>query len=356
MKLIPHSQSTIGEDDIKSVSSVLKSGLLSQGRAVNRFEEHFSRYHAAKGGVAVSSGTAALHLALLALGVGRGDRVIVPTYACIAPYNAVKYTGAVPVLADTVKDGWAMDAEWVEAYLKKDSKKKKVRAIVVVHLFGKPVAMDAFLDISKRYSVPIIEDCALSLGSEYKGKKVGTFGKVSVFSFYATKVITTGEGGMLIANSEKIVRSIRDLRQYDEKKDAGLRFNYKMTDIQAALGVGQLKKLPGFIKRRRRIAKNYLENLEDLPLSLPEQSGHSKDMYYRFVVRMKNPDRFMRDMERNGIICRRPVFMPVHRTVKQRTLPNAEKLWKEAVSLPIYPLLEEDAVNRIIGCMRKVLH
>jgi dTDP-4-amino-4,6-dideoxygalactose transaminase len=355
MRLIPHSRSTIGEDDIRSVSSVLKSGLLSQGIAVSRFEEKFSRYHAAKGGVAVSSGTAALHLALLALGIGRDDRVIVPTYACIAPYNAVRYTGAVPVLADTVKNGWAMDAEWVEAYLKKVTKKKRVKAIVLVHLFGRPVEMDAFLDISKRYSIPIIEDCAMSVGAEYNGKKVGTFGQVSVFSFYATKVIATGEGGMLIANSKKLLNSIRDLREYDEKKGAGLRFNYKMTDIQAALGTSQLMKLPGFIKRRRRIAKDYLQNLEALPLSLPEQSGQAKDIYYRFVVRMKDPVRFMRNMQRNGIVCRRPVFLPVHRTIQQRILPNAEQMWKEAVSLPIYPLLEEDAVTRIIGCMRNVL-
>jgi perosamine synthetase len=355
MKLIPHSKSTIEADDIKSVSSVLRSGLISQGSAVNRFEEQFSRYHAAKGGVAASSGTAALHLALLALGIGRGDSVIVPTYACIAPYNAVKYSGAMPVLADTVKSGWAMDAEWVEAYLKRDSKKKNVKAIIVVHLFGRPVAMDNFLDISKRYSIPIIEDCALSLGAEYKGKMIGTFGRVSVFSFYATKVITTGEGGMLIASSKKILESIRDLREYDEKKDDRLRFNYKMTDIQAALGISQLRKLPGFIRKRRSIAKNYLQNLQDLPVSLPEESGHSKDMYYRFVVRMKNPDRFISDMEKRGVVCRRPVFMPVHRTVKQPVLPNAEKFWKEAVSLPIYPLLKEDAVNRVIGCMRKVL-
>jgi len=355
MKLITHSKSTIGEDDIQSVSSVLKKGLLSQGTAVNRFEEQFSLYHAAKGGVAVSSGTAALHMALLALGVGRSDRVIIPTYACIAPYHAVRYTGAVPVLADTVKDGWAMDAEWVEAYLKKRAKKKKVKAIVLVHLFGKPVEMEAFLDISKRYSVPIIEDCALSLGAEYKGKKVGTFGQVSVFSFYATKVITTGEGGMVIANSKKLLKRIRNLREYDEKKDAGLRFNYKMTDIQAALGISQLKKLPVFIKKRRQIAKQYLQNLEALPLSLPEHSSQAKDIYYRFVVRIKNPDKFMRNMQKNNIVCRKPVFLPVHRTVQQRILPNAEKLWKEAVSLPIYPLLEEDAVTRIIGCMRNVL-
>lgn len=355
MKTIPHSKSTIEDDDIKSVSSVLKSGLIAQGENVNRFEERFSRYHGVKGGVAVSSGTAALHLSLLALGIGRGDRVIVPTYACIAPYNAVRYTGASPVLADSVKDGWGIDAEWVEDYLKRNSKKKNIRAIVVVHLFGKPVDMDAFLDISGRYSIPVIEDCALSLGAEYKGRKVGTFGKVSVCSFYATKVIATGEGGMLISNSKTILNRIRDLKEYDERQDNRLRFNYKMTDIQAALGISQLKKLPGFIKQRRRIAKNYLEKLHGLPLSLPKESGNSKDMYYRFVVRMKNAGRFINDMERNGIACRRPVFMPVHRTVKARRLPNAEKVWKEAVSLPIYPLLKEDAAERIIRCMRKVL-
>ena len=168
--------------------------------------------------------------------------------------------------------------------------------------------------------------------------------------------MTTGEGGMLIANSKKLLKSIRDLREYDEKKDAGLRFNYKMTDIQAALGISQLMKLQGFIKQRRRIAKDYLQNLEALPLSLPEQSGQAKDIYYRFVVRMKDPVRFIRNMQKNNIVCRKPVFLPIHRTIQQRILPNAEKLWKEAVSLQIYQLLEENAVNRIIGCMRKVLH
>jgi perosamine synthetase len=355
MNVIPHSQSTIGADDIKAVSSVLKSGLLSQGRVVQRFEERFARYHTAKGGVAVSSGTAALHLALLALGVGKGDRVIVPTYSCIAPYNAVKYTGAEPVLADTVKDGWSMDAERVEAYFKKNAKSGKIRAMVVVHLFGRPAAMDDFLAISKRYSVPIIEDCALSLGSEYKGEKVGTFGQVSVFSFYATKVITTGEGGMLISNSSKILGRIRDLREYDEKNDTRLRYNFKMTDMQAALGMSQLKKLPGFIQRRRQIARQYLLQLQNLPLLLPVQSGDVRDMYYRFVVRMKSPEGFMRAMRRKGIICRRPVFLPVHRIVRGRTLSNAEKIWKEAVSFPIYPTLEDDAVARITSCVRTVL-
>lgn len=354
MKLIPHSKSTIEKDDIKAVSSVLKSGLISQGEEVERFETLFPRYHGTKGGVAVSSGTAALHLSLLALGIGKGDSVIVPDYACIAPYNAVRYTGALPILADTVKDGWSMDAEWVENYLI-NSKIHNVKAIIVVHLFGRPADMDAFLYISRKYSVPVIEDCALSLGAEYKGKKVGSFGHVSVFSFYATKVITTGEGGLIISDSQDVLKRARDLREYDEKNDSKLRFNCKMTDIQAALGRSQLKKLPGFIKLRRRIAKHYLEGLQDLPLSLPEKSKHIKDIYYRFVVRMKNADKFIDDMRSKGIVCRRPVFMPVHKIVKQSSLPNAEKIWKEAVSLPIYPLLKEDDVNRIIECTKKVL-
>lgn len=355
MKLIPHSKSTIEKDDIHAVSSVLKSGLISQGEEVKRFETIFSRFHGTKGGIAVSSGTTALHLSLLALGIGRGDSVIVPTYSCIAPYNAVRYTGALPVLADTVENGWSMDAERVEDHIKKNSKKQNIRAIIVVHLFGRPADMDAFLYISGKYSVPVIEDCALSLGAEYKGKKVGSFGHVSVCSFYATKVITTGEGGMIMSGSKEVLQRARGLREYDEKKDSILRFNCKMTDIQAALGRSQLKKLPGFIKQRRRIAKRYLGGLQDLPFSLPEQSMHTKDIYYRFVVRMKNADKFISDMRSKGIVCRRPVFMPVHKIVKQSSLPNAEKIWKEAVSLPIYPLLKEDAVNRIIECTKKVL-
>lgn len=354
MKAIPHSKPTIQGDDIKAVSAVLKRCLISQGEGVERFEKLFSRYHGIEGGVAVSSGTAALHTAILALGIGKGDSVIIPTYACIAPYNAVRYAGAAPILADTVEDGWAMDAEQVEDYLKRDSK-RRIRAIIVVHLFGKPVDMDAFMEISKRRSIPIIEDCALSLGAEYKGKKVGTFGEVSIFSFYATKVITTGEGGMIISNSRDILNRARDLREYDEKKDDTLRFNYKMTDFQAAMGISQLRKLPKFIEQRRRIARNYLDKLQNLPLSLPDRSEHTKDIYHRFVVKIKNSDRFIAAMKGKGIMCRKPVFMPVHRIIKRRALPNAEKIWKEAVSLPIYPLLDRDAVEKITACIKKVI-
>ena len=355
MKRIPHSRPTIGDKDIKAVSSVLKSGLIAQGTVVKEFEKAFSGYNGVNGGVAVSSGTAALHLALLALGVGKGDSIIIPSYSCSAPYNAVRFTGARPVLADTARDGWDIGAEWVGKYLKGRPKNLRIKAIIIVHLFGKPVDMDDFMDISRRYAIPLIEDCALSVGAEYKGRKVGSFGEVSVFSFYATKVMTTGEGGMILSNSKELLRHARDLREYDEKGDNTLRFNYKMTDFQAAMGLSQLGRLPEFIKKRRRIAKKYIHGLRGLPVSLRKEDSCEKDIYYRFIVRMNRAGRFIKEMGEEGIICRRPVFMPLHRLIRHCALPNSEHIWKEAVSLPIYPSLDQNSAEKVITCAREII-
>ncbi len=355
MKMIPHSRPTIGYRDIKAVSSVFRSGLIAQGSVVKEFEDAFSEYNGVKGGVAVSSGTAAIHAALLALGVGSGDSVIIPSYSCIAPCNAVRYTGARPVLADCANDGWDIDAEWVERYLKLKTKSRRVKAIIIVHLFGKPVNLDDFMDLSKRYSIPIIEDCALSVGAEYKGRKVGSFGEISVFSFYATKVMTTGEGGMIVSNSKELLRRARDLREYDQKGDNTLRFNYKMTDFQAALGISQLKRLPEFIKKRRWIAKKYMRGMDGLPFSIPGKDDPAGNIFFRFVIKTDAADRFIQGMHRKGILCRRPVFMPVHRITGHRILPHAEHIWEKAVSLPIYPSLSEDLIGRIIAGTKIVM-
>lgn len=355
MKNIPHSRPTIGKNEISAVASVLKSGLISLGSATGEFEKIFAKYHSVRGGVAVNSGTSALHTALLALGVTNGDAVIIPTYSCIALLNAVKYTGAKPVLADTAKGMWDMDAEWVESYLEKYSNRRRVKAIIAVHLFGKPADMDRLTDISNRYSIPLIEDCAMALGAEYKGRKVGSFGDISVFSFYATKVITTGEGGMLISNSPGILSAAKNLREYDEKKNGILRFNYKMTDFQSAMGISQMKRLPGFIKKRRLIAKKYIEGMKNMPIFFPEERINMKSIYFRFVIKTKNAGMFIRKMASNGIVCRRPVFMPIHRATGEDLLPNAERIWEEAVSLPIYPLLDEHSVNKVIASTRKTM-
>ena len=352
MNIIPHSKPTIDQSDMEAVSAILKSGLIAQDAIVERFERKFASYNGVRGGVAVSSGTAALHLALLALGTGPGHEVIIPSYSCMALYNAVSYTGAKSVLADTVRDGWNMDPEWVENYLR-GQKKSNVRAIVVVHLFGSPANLEEFMRLSEKYSVPIIEDCAQATGSNYKGKKAGSFGKVSVFSFYATKVMTTGEGGMVLSNSKKVLDTIRDLREYDGKRDNRLRFNYKMTDFQAALGISQLKRLPEFIIKRKALAKKYAEGLNNHSVSLPGSQYPAEDIFYRYVLRMKHSAAFIREMEKKGIICRKPVFMPIHRIIKQRLLPNAEKIWREAVSLPVYPSLGETDLKRTITAAKK---
>ncbi|MBI5232741.1 MAG: DegT/DnrJ/EryC1/StrS family aminotransferase [Deltaproteobacteria bacterium] len=354
MKTIPHSKPTIDRSDIEAVSAVLESGLIAQGAVVERFEDEFASYNGVKGGVAVSSGTAALHLAFCSLGTGPGHEVIIPSYSCIALHNAVSYTGAETVLADTAKGDWNMDPEWVEDYLRKD-KKRRVRAIAVVHLFGSPASLDDFIQISEKYSVPLVEDCAQAVGAEYKGGKTGSFGRVSVFSFYATKVMTTGEGGMVISDSKKVLDSVRDLREYDEKRDGRLRFNYKMTDLQAAMGLSQLRRLPEFIKKRRAVAKAYDSGLNNRQAAPTADRCPAGDIFYRYVLRMRHPAAFIREMESKGIACRRPVFMPMHRTIKRPTLPNAEKIWKEAVSLPIYPSLQGPDIKRIIAAANKAM-
>jgi len=358
MSVISHSRPTLGDEEIKAVSRVIKRGFISQGEVVEGFENGVAEYIGCRGGVAVSSGTAGLHLSLLALGIGPGDRVIIPSYVCSALLNAVRYTGARPILADIELDTYNIDPGWVEDYLKRfkvQGSRFKIKAIIVAHLFGQPADVGAFMDISRRYGIPIIEDCAQAIGATYNGMPVGRFGVLSVFSFYTTKVITTGEGGMVLSRSSRLLKVVRDLREYDEKRDDRLHFNYKMTDIQAAIGLVQLKGLSGFIRRRRRIAKQYLKGLKGLPLVLPSQLPYRKSIYYRFVIRVDKARRFMERMEREGIVCRRPVYHPLHYYTGDGYLQNTERAWRSAVSIPIYPLLKDEDMERVLKSTRKAL-
>jgi len=272
--MIPHSRPTINKRDIEAVSEVIRSGKLSQGQKVEEFEKSLASYIGVKGAVALSSGTAALHLSLLCLGIREGDEVIIPSYTCSALLNAVMITGAVPRFADIERDTYNIDPDIVENYLRK-KKKTRAKAIILVHSFGEPADIDSFLDISKRYGIQIIEDSAQALGATYKGRKVSSYGLISVLSFYATKVITTGEGGMLLSNSSDIINRAKDIREYDKKERFKLRYNYKMTDMAAALGLSQLKKLPSFIKRRKGIAHTYDSVLKREKKNLPKCKTHN---------------------------------------------------------------------------------
>jgi dTDP-4-amino-4,6-dideoxygalactose transaminase len=296
--------------------------------------------------VALNSGTSGLHLALLSLGVKQNDQVIIPSFTCCALLNAIHYVGAEPVLVDIDPRSLNLDIPAV-----KNSITPRTKAIIVPHMFGLPADLAELSGLG----IPLIEDCAHSLGAVYRGKKVGGFGALAVFSFYATKVITTGEGGMVVTDSAELLERIRDLHHYDQRQDYKVRYNYKMTDLQAALGRIQLGRLPQLVARRQMIAQRYLAELKDFNLGLPHPYHDREHIFYRFIIQ---PEGDAADgiaaLKRMGIDCARPVYRPLHHYLGQGGFPRAETVWKRAVSLPIYPSLGDDDVQRIINGVRRV--
>jgi len=344
--MIPHSRPFLDEEDYRGVLDVLKSGQLVQGDRVAAFEDDFCRKINLPGAVAVSSGTAALHLALLSLGVGPGDEVILPSYVCTALWHAVRYTGATPVPADIEADTFNLSALDIMPRLTKNTK-----AIIVAHMYGQSADIDSLLKLG----VPIIEDCAQSLGSHYRSQPTGTFGTAAIFSFYATKVIATGEGGMVVSRDGNLIDIIRDMRDYDEKDTLATRFNYKLTDLQGSLGMSQLKKLPAFIARRQDIARRYDRVLRDAGLPAPIIKPDRDHSYFRYVFLLDTMDRFINDMGRQGIACRRPVFRPLHDYMGQTGFEVTNQVWRHAVSVPIYPGLRDEEVETIVFHMQRSL-
>jgi len=341
-KIIPHSKPTLGGREEEAVLSVIRSSQIAQDRMVERFEQRFADYIGMKFGVAVNCGLSALHLALISLNVDRGDEVIIPSYVCEALLDAVCYLNAKPIIVDVKLENGNIDPVGIE---KKISKKTK--AIIIPHIFGFPADMDRIM----KFGIPVIEDCAHSIGTIYKGKKVGSLGKISIFSFYATKVLTTGEGGMLLTNDIRTARNARDLRDYTSKDNFRIRYNYKMTDIAAAMGIIQLSKLEMFIDRRQKIAKRYNEIFEGNDrLIIPNMNfeAGTKPIFYRYVIRLINyeVERVIGKMKKKGIMCGRGVFNPLHRllNLKNKNFKNTEILWKSLISLPIYPTLSNEDV------------
>ena len=342
---IPHSRPSLDDGEIHALQNVLTSGQLAQGTQVRGFEEELGTLHGLPPGVATSSGTAALHLALLSLGVGQGDEVLLPSYVCSAPLHAVYHSGATPVLVDVDPATGNMDPHDLKKRLTPKSK-----AIIVVHLFGLPVNLNEIVSLG----LPVIEDCAQALGAELKGKKVGTLGRVAICSFYATKIITTGEGGMLLSHDGAILEKIRDLRDYDERDSFAVRFNYKMTDIQAALGRSQLQKLKRFLGQREALAGVYNEQLATLPCILPlSQEGR---IYYRYVVSTQvNIAELIQKLLNMGIEVARPIYRPLHRYFNLEDHPGAEMAWNTHLSLPIHPSLTSQDVQRVCHALQQAL-
>lgn len=340
---IKHSQPTISTQDVSEVGRVVASGNLADGAEVMLFESAFAGYIGRAGGAATSTGSAALHLALRALGVREGDEVIVPTYACQALINAVSDVGAHPQLVDIDENGYNLSLASVRPKLA-----SKTRAIIAAHMFG-----DGIQDIADivALGIPVIEDCALAAGATVGGRKAGTFGDVAVFSFYATKVLTTGQGGMLLTSTPSLLSCVRDLMSYDNRHYLSESHNYDLTDFQAALGRSQLSRLDEFIERRRQIARRYDAAFQAAGGTVvPRPAG---SVCYRYMLNVENPSGSITALEREGIECRQPVFSPLHRYFghSPQEFPNAERAHAHSLSIPIYPSLSDEDVDRVIAAV-----
>lgn len=336
--LIPHSRPLLGDDVHIAAAAVTASGMIGHGPAVRQFENAFAAFHGLRNAVAVNSGSAALHLALLALNVRDQDEIIVPAYVCSAVLNSILYLRASPVLVDSNPDTFNVDVRDLRHKLT-----PRTKAIILPHMFGEPADVEEIL----KPGVPVIEDCAQSLGAEINGRKVGSFGAVSVFSFHATKMITTGTGGMVATNDPQIAQTVADLRDYDARDDFKLRYNYQMTDLAAAIGLRQLERLPEFIDRRRKLAALYTDNLAAYRYMLPSQS--TGGVYYRYVVRAFEMEALITSLAATGIQAKRPVYKPLHHYIQgAMKLDGCERIFNTSVSIPLYPALSDADADRVI--------
>ena len=333
---IAHSRPLVGIEEERAVLRALRSGQLGGGEEVARFEREMERFLGTGGATATHTGSAALHVALLALGVKGDDRVLLPSYTCAAVLNAVKYVGADAILADVDPRTGNLDPTDVKRRLRRGTK-----AMIVPHMFGKTAPM---ADL-RRLGVPIVEDCAMALGGD-----VGLAGEVSVFSFYSTKMMATGHGGMLVSGDRRIQSRVRDLVEYDNREDYKVRYNYRMSALAAAVGRAQLRKVPDFVKRRRRIAEYYFRTLG---LGAPPRDH----VFYRFVVRVGPVAPFVRFMAARGIECKRPVYRPLHLYFARSSgeFRGAEELHRSYASVPLYPALRAGEVDRVARTLREVL-
>jgi len=352
-KFIPVSEPTITEKEIEYVLQAVKSGWVSSlGGFINKFEDEFAKFIGTKYALTVANGTVGLHLALVSLGIKEGDEVIVPDLTFIATANAVKYTGAMPIFADIDKETWCISVEDIERKIT-----PRTKAIIPVHLYGHPADMDPIIEIAKRYNLYIIEDCAEAHGAEYKGKKVGSIGHCGVFSFYGNKIITTGEGGMITTNDEKLYERAKYLRDHAMVKEkrywhTEVGYNYRMTNIQAALGLAQLERINEIINKKRRIFEWYKEELSDLEgIKLNPEKEWAKNVFWMVCLVNENfdeekRDEFMKKLREKGIDTR-PFFYPCSMMpmYKKDGFVNriAYEIYQKGINLPSgYNLKEEE--------------
>lgn len=363
MYKIPVYQPSLNGNEKKYVNECLDSTWISsKGKFVTEFEKSFANYVGVKHATTVSNGTVAIHLALLALGIGEGDEVIVPTLTYISSVNTIVYTGAKPVFVDSLQETWQIDPSDV---IRKITPKTK--AIMAVHLYGHPCDMDALVAICKEHNLFLIEDCAEAIGTLYKGKHVGTFGDVSTFSFFGNKTITTGEGGMVITNDDTLHdRSVhfkgQGLAKHRQYWHDVIGYNYRMTNICAAIGLAQLEQVENVLIEKKRVADTYIKCLENTSVTFHNQIGdeiyHSYWMCSILVKDSKERDLVRDHLDKEGIETR-PLFYPVHTmpmySAQYQRHPVAENLGWRGINLPSYPGLKTEEIQFICEKIKEVL-
>jgi perosamine synthetase len=375
---IPYGRQWIDEDDIQAVVDVLRSDFITTGPKVVEFEQAIAEFVGAKEAVAVSSGTAALHATMYAIGIGPGDEVILPPMTFAATANAVVFQGGTPVFADVDPETLLIDPAQVEAKIS-----ARTKAIIAVDYAGQPCDYDVLKSIADKYNLFLVADACHSLGAIYKGRNVGTLADLTIFSFHPVKHITTGEGGIVVTDKPQFARQIRlfrnhgintDFRAREKDKSwlyemVDLGYNFRLSDIHCALGLSQLNKLPEFLKTRRRIAKRYnnaFEEIENItPLLVQKQT---QSAYHLYVVKSEfeslgwTRSEFFKEMHREGIGVN-VHYIPIHMHPFYRKhfktdvglCPIAESVYEKIVSLPIFPQMAEDEVSRVIQVIQKLL-
>ena len=361
--MIPVAEPRLGQKELEYVSDCITSGWVSsKGKYVNQFETAFAEFCGCRHGVATFNGTIALHLVLAALKIGPGDEVIVPALTFVSTANAVAYTGAKPVFVDSEPQTWNIDPERVEAAIT-----PRTRAIIPVHLYGHPADMEALNAIAAAHNLLVIEDAAEAHGARYKGRRVGSLARAAIFSFMGNKIITTGEGGIVVTNDRDLAERCFFLQNHARREEnpywhTEIGFNYRMTNLQAALGVAQLEQIDEFIALRRHNAALYMERLQEVPgITLPPQAAWAENVYWMFAPLIE-PEF---GLDRAAVMCKlrqkgiesRPFFYPIHTMPMYRTgqsLPQAESLSARGINLPSGANLTEAQIEYVCHALLQI--
>lgn len=370
-KRIPLSEPVLDGEELRYLAECVRTNWVSySGPFVTTFERRFARTIGMPDAVALNSGTAALHLALLIAGVGPGDLVIVPDLTFIAPANAVRYCGAEPAFVDVTADTWTLDVEMLDAFLREHPERARVKAVLPVHLLGHPADMDPLLRLCARAGVAVVEDATESLGARYRGRHLGTLGAVGCFSFNGNKIITSGGGGMLVAASAADMERARYLSTQARDDPAeyvhdAVGFNYRLSNVHAAVGIAQLERLDARVAAKRRIAERYRAGLADVPgVSHPLEAPWATATFWLYTILVAPPAKrasreLIADLAREGIEAR-PLWAPLHQQRPYREniayrIERAPDVYARAVSLPSSVDLSEEDQDRVISAVRRSL-